>query len=72
MSDELSFLEQIYKASPAVFALVVFFGIMLILYRAGLLSMKDPTETRWRERMEERMNELERHVAVLDDRWDRK
>lgn len=65
MKDELSFLEQVYKASPAVFVLLVFMVAVIFLYRLGVLKWKDPDEDKWRERMEDKVAHVETEIAVI-------
>tara|TARA_Y100000296_G_scaffold66166_2_gene78117 strand:- start:72 stop:293 length:222 start_codon:yes stop_codon:yes gene_type:complete len=65
MKDELSFLEQVYKASPPVFALLVFMIVVIFLYRLGVLKWKDPDEDKWRERMEDKVAHVETEIAVI-------
>lgn len=65
MKDELSFLEQIYKASPPVFALLVFLFVVIFLYRLGVLKWKDPEEDSWRQKIEDKVAHVETEIAVI-------
>lgn len=72
MKDEIAALENLWRISPVAAALIIFVWAVIALRKLGLLSWKDSTEDRWRERIEEKVHGLEKDVSILQDRWDRR
>lgn len=65
MKDEIAALENLWRISPVAAALIIFVWSVLALRKLGLLSWKDSTEDRWRERIEEKVAHVETEIAVI-------